>query len=285
MVRTLVGISGNHTTPDALKRLDKLGLVRLVNDRTGLFHVKLVLFRGSRKSLAWVGSANFTGPGFDSNEELIYETEEAQDLAEWFDRRWEEVGPQDDQLGRYCEEWTPPDVPMHGVATRRRNRSRTRPQRRTGVAVNSEPAVITFFQEGARPTPFTGKGTKRQSPHGKVKIGNSVYRYKSAVECLKIVLDELDQRDSGFLERCSTDADFQRGSSRYIAQTASGLGSLDKSPKRLNNGWYLGGGGAQTKEKWKLILAAARIAGFRIKVDGKRWQAETKTSGTDEVGF
>lgn len=284
-VRTLAGVSGNHTTPDALKRLANLGEVRLVNDRTGLFHVKLVLFRTSRKSLAWVGSANFTGPGFDGNEELIYETEEAEGLAEWFDRRWEAVGWQDDQPEKYCEEWTRPKAPMLGVAAPRRSRSRRSSPNAGPEGVNSEPAVIAIFQKGVRPTPPTGKGKKRQSPHGEVTIGNSSYEYKDSVGCLEIVLNELQRRDSDFLKRCSTDARFRCGESRYIAQAETDLEALNRSPKRLDSGWYLGGGGAKTKEKWKLVLAAASIAGFCVKVDGKMWQAEGGGTGAVEVGF
>ena len=287
-VRTLAGVSGNHTTPDALKRLARLGKVRLVNDRTGLFHVKLVLFRTSRKSLAWVGSANFTGPGFDGNEELIYETEETEGLAEWFDRRWEAVGPQDDQPEKYCEEWTRPKVPMLGVAAPRRSRRRHTAPGPSARGANGEPSVIVFVQDREQkrpPPPIPGAAGRRESPHGQITIGNNSYEYKNSVGCLEIVLNELQRRDSKFLERCSTDADFQRRNSRYIAQAKLGLGSLKRSSRQLNSGWHLGGGGAKTKEKWKLILAAARIAGFSVKVDGKMWQAEGGNTGAVKVGF
>ena len=286
-VRTLAGVAGNHTTPGALERLAKLGDVRLVNDRAGLFHVKLILFRSTRKSLAWVGSANFTGPGFDRNEELIYETEEVKGLAEWFDCRWKQIGEQHDQPESYCKKWKPPAVPMRGVDhpkdSERRKRSPLFPNSNARGA-NNEPAVVVFHQRGERPTPYTGKGKKRKSPHGEVTIGNVAHEYKSAVDCLKIVLDELQQRDSGFLKRCSADAGFRRGESHYIARTRSGLGSLNKAPKPLNGGWYLGGGGTMTSEKWNLILAAARITGFEVEVVGRMWQAEGR-EGAIEVGF
>lgn len=285
-VRTLAGTAGNHTTPGALERLAKLGEVRLVTDSSGLFHVKLILFRTSRKSLAWVGSANFTGPGFDGNEELIYETEEVKGLAEWFDGRWKQIGVQHDQPDSYCKKWKRPAAPMRGVDdpkdSKRRKRRSTSASPARGA--HNEPSVILFRQEGERPTRYTGKGKKRESPRGKVTIGNITHEYKSAVDCLKIVLDELQQRDSGFLKRCSTDADFRRGESHYIARTRSGLGSLNKVPKPLNGGWHLGGGGTMTSEKWKLILAAARITGFEVKVVGTMWQAEGK-KGAIGVGF
>ena len=97
-VRTLAGFAGNHTSPKALKRLAKIGKVRLVDSNASLFHVKLLLFRGSRRSLAWVGSANFTGPGFEHNEELLYQTEDTDELQAWFDGRWKETGVTTDQL-------------------------------------------------------------------------------------------------------------------------------------------------------------------------------------------
>ena len=49
-VRALVGVAGGHTNPCALERLRELGQVRLVDGGSGLFHVKLYLFRGRRTS-------------------------------------------------------------------------------------------------------------------------------------------------------------------------------------------------------------------------------------------
>lgn len=75
-VRALVGIAGDHTTPTALKRLCKLGSVRLIYGGS-LFHVKLYVFHRRRTSVAWIGSANFTGPGFKSNEEIIFRDDQS----------------------------------------------------------------------------------------------------------------------------------------------------------------------------------------------------------------
>ena len=285
-VRTLAGFSGNHTTPDALKRLKKLGDVRLADNSAGLFHVKLYLFRSSRRSLAWIGSANLTGPGFDSNEELIYETEETRDLEAWFDRRWKRAGPQPDQPKRYCKEWEKPDVPMRGVAIQPKEpKTPTTPSRR---ARGVKPRVMAFVQKGERPPPKTGSANSapRYPASGSVRIGNTFKEYESAQERLKIVLEELQQRDPTFLERCWYGERFRKeGKSRYIARKRSGLGSKSfrSSATKLNSGWYLAGGKVQIQEKWQLILAAAEIAGFRVKVVGKKWQAETNAN--IKVGF
>lgn len=42
-----------------------------------------------RKSVAWIGSANFTEAGFGCNEETVFETEDVGSVMEWFNTRWE----------------------------------------------------------------------------------------------------------------------------------------------------------------------------------------------------
>lgn len=112
-VRALVGVAGGHTSPDALKRLCKLGEVRLADGGSGLFHVKLYLFRGRRTSIAWVGSANFTNPGFEKNEEVLLETTDTADVAEWFENRWEGIDGKQSRrrLQEYCKTWERPATP------------------------------------------------------------------------------------------------------------------------------------------------------------------------------
>ena len=51
-LRAIVGISGNATDPDALERLKKIGQLRLADGNGRIFHPKVYIFRGPRKSLA-----------------------------------------------------------------------------------------------------------------------------------------------------------------------------------------------------------------------------------------
>lgn len=183
-VRTLAGFAGNHTAPDALKRLAKLGKVRLV-DGHALFHVKLILFRGSRKSLAWVGSANFTGPGFERNEELIYETEETDDLQDWFDSRWKETGPQPDQPAAYCTKWKTPAFPREEVDGRRQQKAQRGRKKSAATQVDDGRNAIVFKQKGVRPPPKDGKANKKAPPRGVVAIGEKQYEYSSAQVCCR----------------------------------------------------------------------------------------------------
>lgn len=278
-VRTLAGFSGNHTTPGALKRLNKLGKVRLVDGRAGLFHVKLYIFRGSRRSLGWVGSANFTGAGFGHNEELLYETDDTDELQEWFDARWKEVGKQPNQPEAYCKQWKPPAVPMPDHKP---------PPVAPSSKVGNAAAVIVFEQDEGqeRPPPrVAGTNNRRMPPRGVVVIGEERHEYSSAQHCLTIVLDVLQQGDRDFLARCRDDPSFHRGESCYVGRRPRDLGprkSFREYPQRLESGWLLSSQ-TQTQQKWELVLAAARIAGMSIRT-GKRWRAEGGTSRV-EVGF
>ena len=115
-LRAIVGLTGNATTPGALDALDEIGDLRLA-DGVRLFHPKVYVFEllgGNR--IAWVGSANFTGMGFGGrvgNEEAILETRSPQatrQIAEWFERRWQEAGPLDElQLAKYRQRYRPPE--------------------------------------------------------------------------------------------------------------------------------------------------------------------------------
>ena len=92
LVRAIIGTSRNVTEPDALKQLHEIGDLRLISDEYRLFHPKIILFRSQGKSLAWIGSANFTRGGFERNEETIFETDHWQAAWEWFTERWSECG-------------------------------------------------------------------------------------------------------------------------------------------------------------------------------------------------
>lgn len=267
-VRTLAGFSMNQTTPSALKRLAKLGTVRLVEGSTGLFHVKLYLFRGSRGPIAWVGSANFTGPGFGGNEEFLYETDDTDELQAWFNDRWKKAGSQPDRLAAYCREWVKPDVPMPGES----------PEFAKGAE------VIIIEQEGPRPPNLVRGGNgNREASKGVVTIRGERYPYRSAQKCLKVVLDVLQKTDESFLTRCRTDPRFHGKTTHYIGKTRRDLGTEHYRlyPTELDSGWLLSSQ-TQTQEKWALILAAAEIAGMSVQ-PGEMWQAEENAK--TEVGF
>lgn len=273
-VRALVGIAGGHTTPDALKRLCKLGKVRLV-EGNGLFHVKLYLFRRANTSSAWIGSANFTGPGFEKNEEVLLETTNAAEAVDWFKNRWKEVDADWSRrrLEEYCKTWKPPTTPPpDGV---------DEPTR-----VGADDRVI-FVQKGERPPPRVEGDHKGKEPQGTVVVAGRGFEYGSAQQAQKIVFDELQRRDKSFLDRCDKDPRFHGKKTHFIARNEKGLGTehAQKDPNKIGDGWGWMSTQTQTQKKWELIKWAAEIAKLHVKVKrpGKFWKAETKARV--KVGF
>ena len=94
-VRAVVGLWGNTTEPKALRMLAKLGELRTPDDRRR-FHPKVYIFRGAGRSVAWIGSANFTSGGFGMNVEALFETSDTEVVESWFDRLWEQCDPLDE---------------------------------------------------------------------------------------------------------------------------------------------------------------------------------------------
>ena len=91
-VRAVVGLWGNLTDPFALRLLANIGQLRGA-DAGRHFHPKVFLFRGGGRSVAWVGSANFTSGGFGMNEEAVFETSNTESVQHWFDDLWRTLRP------------------------------------------------------------------------------------------------------------------------------------------------------------------------------------------------
>lgn len=91
-IRAVCGLWGNITEPEALWRLTAAGELRIAS-QARLFHPKVYVFRGRKRSVAWVGSANFTYGGFECNEETLFETGDTAAMEEWFEDLWEESSP------------------------------------------------------------------------------------------------------------------------------------------------------------------------------------------------
>ena len=94
-IRAVVGLWGNQTEPVALKMLADVGQLRTADARRR-FHPKVFVFRSPGRSVAWIGSANFTGGGFGMNEEALFETSDTESVQAWFDDLWEHCDPLDD---------------------------------------------------------------------------------------------------------------------------------------------------------------------------------------------
>ena len=102
-VRAVVGLWGNLTDPFALRMLAGIGQLHGV-DAGRRFHPKVYIFRGGGRSVAWVGSANFTSGGFGMNEEALFEISDTESVQVWFNDLWEHTDALDcDAIDAYAE--------------------------------------------------------------------------------------------------------------------------------------------------------------------------------------
>jgi hypothetical protein len=108
-VRIVVGLSGNGTNPEALRSLQEFADVRIGHAAPGIFHPKFYLFRSGRKSICWVGSANFTLGGFATNSELVNEFEDDGTAQRWFRDLWSSLTPNPaKEIDQYVKGWKRP---------------------------------------------------------------------------------------------------------------------------------------------------------------------------------
>lgn len=71
IVEIIMGISFNHTHPDAIQFFIENGInVKIFNPAVNLFHPKFYLFINKSKFALFVGSSNFTYSGFYANTEI-----------------------------------------------------------------------------------------------------------------------------------------------------------------------------------------------------------------------
>ena len=112
-IRAVVGPLDGITDPDALKALACMGQLRVrhVDGKHRRFHPKVYIFRGADRSVAWIGSANFTARGFGSNEEVLYEASGTEDVEGWFNRLWKQCAPLDECAINNYANWRKRNLP------------------------------------------------------------------------------------------------------------------------------------------------------------------------------
>jgi HKD family nuclease len=109
-IRALVGIDTNFTHPVALQTLASFADVRVVKSTQGIFHPKMYLFHLQDDIVVWVGSANFSNSGLNSNEELVSECISSnEDAKKWFESRWQSISSAESGqlMVQYEKNWKP----------------------------------------------------------------------------------------------------------------------------------------------------------------------------------
>lgn len=108
-VRVAVGLSGNGTSPQALRTLQEFAEVRVARSNTGIFHPKFYLFSSGAIGICWIGSANFTLGGFAINSELVNEFQDDGTARGWFEGLWNGLDPDpSDEIKKYVDGWKRP---------------------------------------------------------------------------------------------------------------------------------------------------------------------------------
>ncbi len=219
-VRVIVGIRGNATSPDSLYRLaQEFGWerVRIADPPDRLFHAKLFLFHYPRRpTVAWIGSANFTGHGMEVNRELMLETSHSSAVTamqKWFDKEWEDCCPDTEAVAAaYRQRWTPPNEfngDWGGEPAPVGPRPRTGPDRRSLVDLREKPDNGKCYK-------FKYFGEDRWA--------------KSLAEIARNVLVAFGDADPDFLTRFATKDDEARtalpsATRRYLSKRRGELGT------------------------------------------------------------
>jgi HKD family nuclease len=112
--RVIVGISGDATTPSALKELAKCCHLRITTGETGTFHPKVYRFPNSAVTVCWIGSANLTKRGFGLNDEAVHEFEDDGKTGVWFEELWSSLKPATEaDITEYAKTWKPKVDPAY----------------------------------------------------------------------------------------------------------------------------------------------------------------------------
>ena len=256
-VRAIIGLRHQVTTPDALKTLREIGELRLV-DGHRLFHPKVYIFhRKEGRSAAWVGSANFTGKGIGhaekGNVEIVFETQCVKEVADWFERRWEEIGCLDEELLRnYVENYK---QPKEGGLDER-------------PEPGSMPERIIFMSHRKRNDRlFSGICRFVSSSGSKEEL-----HYDTHQEALVIVLRKLSRnfQDEQLLESIERDG-YKIGGKPLLAANRDRIyrkpSRRSNTPKRLEpSRWWICND-TDSRQRRKLIDSAAKLANVQIAWD------------------
>ena len=264
-VRAIIGIHGNATVPSSLELWARsFGWESLrIGGATGVFHPKLFLFRRRRRpTMAWIGSANFTGGGMETNTELVLETDDRGAVAameEWFNKEWAALTGQDveEVVAAYGRQWKRPDPSLSELVLP--GRTHQRPERR--IQVRAE------------------RRRKHELLCGKIIYDESDREtYQSAADGLRKLLARLaDGREDEFLSACRLSAAFQVESGRYYVAKGRTKEEADSRgkvyyPSRtitrlldLENSWsWWISENSNNERKWSMAKAAVGVANTKF---------------------
>ena len=263
-LQAIIGISGNATSPDGLWSLAQgfgWESVRLA-DHGCLFHPKLVLFHYRQKrTLAWIGSANFTRHGMCVNTELMLETDDEKTVAameDWFDREWEDRCP-------------PPDAKvLFDAYCKRHERPHPHEGDRGGVPSSERPIKLVFHSNGKGAKGYKGV-CRVLTPKGRP---NEKFDYDSHVDAVEKVISNLTQgwQDSIMLERIEREG-YKINGKPLLSSQEDGTyekpsgGARGKKPRSVHGWWICHD--TSSEQKRDFIHSVADICEVGVEWDEK----------------
>jgi len=115
-IRIAVGLSGNVTSPETLRRLiahHNIDLRVVSNTQGGIFHPKFYRFLDLESIICWIGSANLSSRGFGGNYELVKEfNDRNNESGYWFEMLWQKLPENPEiEISNYEKNYKPTWMP------------------------------------------------------------------------------------------------------------------------------------------------------------------------------
>ena len=263
--QAIIGIDGNATSPTSLSSFAKAfdwENLRL-GAAPGLFHPKLFLFRRrGEPTVAWIGSANFTGHGMAANTELMLETDDKTAVAamlKWFNEQWNALRAQNTEKAfkEYEVRWQEPGP----------------------NEADRGPRELHPIPPGTK-IRFTPKGHAGRNIRGEIVYGaGDRDLYTSAAAGLRQVLVRLAQRrEDAFLNACRDRPAFWKGEEYFVGKgrtedEAVKRGKVYRKKRTVTPllelegtrwKWWMSEH-SNTPDKWRMVKAAVEVANEEFK--------------------
>ena len=263
-LKAIIGTYGTSTDPAALQKVVRwfgFKSLRIVAPPE-LFHPKLFLFEKRDRTIAWIGSANFTRGGVTTNTELMLETDQARAVApmeDWFDDLWSELAGQDVEaaLTEYEMRWEAAAKPREGEDALR------------DLVEGQETPLVPLAAGEIRIHPSPKKGNRFP---GEFEFGDGEREaYDSIADGLRRLLLRLAERRDDFLQNCAGRPEYKDAGKPRIVKRSTEARARRKLPGRKHisvsrladshtegQGWWLSED-TTTGEKWAMAKAAVEV--------------------------
>lgn len=228
-IQAIIGTHGDATDPRSLEKVvEVFGTKSLrIAANNPLFHPKLYLFHGrGHKSSAWIGSANFTNGGMNSNKELILEVDDSavvSVMVAYFEDSWKKLSKQDvnEEIRLYKKMWE------HSRDRRRAFEKLTNGETRkeTVVTVEAGEGIEVFQSQQEGRTKFVGK----------IRYGDTVVPWSGYPELCARVIEILSNGRDSFFQVLADHQAFEMAGKPLISSSLNQSKAREKLYEKSNH--------------------------------------------------